>query len=118
MFLDVRRITLSVPDIPKAQAWYAELLGFEPAVRESSFVRFCLGGHDLDLIPRTGRTSSARAATVITWRVNRIERSLAKLVRLGATVPQPIHYVADAGLMASVVDPFGNPIELLEERIN
>ena len=116
MFLSARTVVFPVQNLKKARTWYTKLLGFEPEVVESSYIQFNGGGYELGVALTPQKNIAGQTATTVYWRVNRIEPSLTRLLGLGCVKREEIHYVTTLGLMASVIDPFGNRIGLVEER--
>src|SRR3954468_10089807 len=51
MLLGLRTVIYSAPDLAKAKAWYATLLGIPPYFDEAFYVGFNVGGYELGLDP-------------------------------------------------------------------
>ena len=102
-----------VSDLPKAKAVYAALLGIQPQADSDYYVGFDVGGQHIGLVPNGGPQSMA--SPVAYWRVPDIEAKLAEVTAAGATVKEPAHDVGGGRLVATVSDPDGNVLGLLQD---
>jgi predicted enzyme related to lactoylglutathione lyase len=113
MFLGLRTVIFRVPDLAKAKAWYAAAFGVAPYFDEPYYVGFQIGGFELGLDPDvTGMTVGNNVVTY--WGVDEIDQAHRHLLDRGA---QPRDAVKDVGggiKVASVSDPFGNVIGLIQ----
>lgn len=117
MFLDVRIVVIPVTDLERAIRWYRQVLNFAPHHVTASSASFNGGGYDLRLeLERRPRGRAVSRASVVYWRVHDLERTVAKLVRAGAKRHAAPSYIPRVGVTASVRDPFGTVIGLIEER--
>lgn len=112
-------------DVPAAAAWYAEFLGVQPYFerpgpeRRPAYVEFCIGDSqdELGIIDR--RFAPAGAATepgggIMHWHVDDLAATVDRLLSMGAKEYQPITPHGDTGFVtASVVDPFGNVLGVM-----
>jgi predicted enzyme related to lactoylglutathione lyase len=103
-----------VSDLTAAKAVYAALLGVAPQTDESYYVGFEAGGQHIGLVPGGG--PQAMSSPVAYWHVPDIETKLAEMTAAGATVKEPAHDVGGGRLVATVTDPDGNVLGLLEDR--
>lgn len=118
-------INFFVDDVPKAVAWYAEVLGVEPyfaqpSVEDPAYVEFRVGDyqHELGLISSqyrpTGHGAAGPAGAVMYWHVDDVPAAVERLTGLGAMVLEPVTPRGDEGwVTASVADPFGNVVGLM-----
>ncbi|MGO3147931.1 MAG: VOC family protein [Leucobacter sp.] len=112
-------------DVAAATSWYAQFLGLDPYFErpgpdgEPAYAEFRIGDyqHELGIIdvryrpsPDTVRqTSIEPGGAVMHWHVDDLDKTVGKLLSMGATIYQPITTRGDAGFVtASVIDPFGN----------
>ena len=51
MILGLRTVIYPAPDLPRAKAWYEQVLGQKPYFDEPFYVGFAVGGFGLGLIP-------------------------------------------------------------------
>ena len=116
MFLGLRTVIYHVNDLEKARAWYARAAGVDPYFDHSCYVGFNVGGYELGLDPdvsdKAGAGDSGNA--VAYWGVENLESSLARLLEIGATLHTNVQDVGEGILMATVRDPFGNILGLIE----
>ncbi len=113
MFLGLRTVVYHVPDVARAKAWYSAASGVSPYFDEPFYVGFQVGGCELGLHPdMTGVQSGNKA--VAYWGVANIEEAHAALVAHGATPADPIADVGGDIKVATLKDPFGNAIGIIE----
>ncbi|MEV4362938.1 VOC family protein [Nonomuraea sp. NPDC049625] len=103
-----------VSDLAKAKAVYAALLGVEPQTDSSYYVGFEAEGQHIGLVPGGGPQSMT--SPVAYWHVTDIEAKLAEVIAAGATVKEAAHEVGGGRLVATVIDPDGNVLGLLQDR--
>ena len=103
-----------VSDVAKAKAVYAALLGQAPQHEADYYVGFDVAGQHIGLVPGGG--SQGMTAPVAYWHVPDIEARLAELTAAGATVKEPAHDVGGGRLVATVTDPDGNVLGVLQDR--
>ena len=113
MFLGLRTVIYRVPDLAAAKGWYSAAFGVDPYFDEPFYVGFEIGGFELGLHPDTTGVTIGNNA-VAYWGVPDIERAHAHMVGRGATARDPINDVGGDIKVATVADPFGNVIGLIE----
>jgi catechol 2,3-dioxygenase-like lactoylglutathione lyase family enzyme len=109
-FLGLYTAVYAAPDLDKARAWYADVLGIPPYFSEPFYVGFNVGGFELGLDPDAEPFAGANAY----WGVADARAAYARLIALGA---QPAREPQDVGggvVVASVIDPFGNKLGIVE----
>jgi predicted enzyme related to lactoylglutathione lyase len=104
----------SVSDLATAKAADAALLGVPPQAEESSDVGFEATGQHVGLVAGAG--PQAMTAPVASWHVPDLGAELAEVAAAGASVKQPAHDVGGGRLVATVTDPDGNVLGLLQDR--
>ncbi|MBC7624204.1 MAG: VOC family protein [Aeromicrobium sp.] len=107
MLLGLRTVAYHVNDLDKARRWFTELVGHAPYFDEPYYVGFNVGGYELGLLPDVDGVGTY-------WGVDDIEAEVARLVGLGATIKGPISDVGGDIKTATVIDPFGNEIGVIE----
>lgn len=113
MFQKLRTVVYHVGDIEKARNWYAEITGVQPYFDEPFYVGFDINGSELGLDPdMTGITAGNTSFAY--WSVTGIEEKLQQLLAAGATEGQPITEVGGGIKVATVNDPWGNCIGIIE----
>lgn len=111
-------------DVPAATAWYAELLGIEPyfvrpeAPAPPAYVEFRVGDHqhELGLIDRRFAPAGTEVTggVVAYWHVDDVTVTFERLLAMGATVHEPVTERGEGFVTASVIDPFGNVLGVME----
>lgn len=114
MVLGLRTVIYHVPDLEKAKAWYAAAFGVQPYFDEPFYVGFQIGGFELGLDPDTTSTKPGPGGTVAYWGVANAEAALQHFTRSGATLRSPVRDVGEGIRVATVADPFGNLLGLIE----
>ena len=110
----IKTVLHPVSDLTKAKSVYAALLGLPPQVDESYYVGFDAADQHIGLVPSGGPQDMA--APVAYWHVLDIEAKLAEVTAAGATVKEPVHEVGPGRVVATVADPDGNVLGLLQDR--
>ena len=113
MILGLGTAIYHVPDLARARAWYAQAFGQAPYFDQPFYVGFNIGGYELGLDPNPKYTPGP-GGSVAYWRVDAIEAVVTHFAAIGATVVVPAHDVGEGIKVATVADPFGNRIGLLE----
>ena len=102
-----------VSDLERAKPLYTALLGVPPTADSSYYVGYEAGGQHIGLVPGGG--PQGMTSPVAYWHVADIEAKLADLAAAGATVKEPAHPVGGGRLVASVTDPDGNVLGLIQD---
>jgi predicted enzyme related to lactoylglutathione lyase len=111
MFSGLRTTIYPAPDLAAAKKWYAEVLGVKPYFDQPFYVGFTVGGFELGLIPdATPGTDGVQAL----WGVADAEAVYTRLIALGATELESVTEVGHGIKVASVQDPFGNRLGIIE----
>ncbi|MEZ0070470.1 putative enzyme related to lactoylglutathione lyase [Streptacidiphilus sp. MAP12-20] len=110
----IKTVLHPVSDLGKAKAVYAALLGTTPVADEVYYVGFEAGGQHIGLVP--GGAQQGMTAPVTYWEVADIEAKLAELTAAGAVVKEPAHDVGGGRLVATVMDPDGNVLGVLQDQ--
>lgn len=114
MFKKLRTVIYNVPDLQKAKEWYINLTGNQPYFDEVFYVGFDFNGCELGLHPLDEKVSKGNQA-VAHWSVDEIENCVNKMVGLGATLLQQVSDVGGGIKVATLTDPWGNAVGLIEE---
>jgi predicted enzyme related to lactoylglutathione lyase len=109
----IKTVLHPVSDLAKATAVYAALLGMAPQHEGSYYVGFDVAGQHIGLVPSGGPQSMT--SPVAYWQVADIEAKLAEVTAAGATVKDPVRDVGGGRLVATVTDPDGNVLGLLQD---
>lgn len=114
MILGLRTVIYHVPDLNRAKAWYSSAFGVKPYFDEPYYVGFNIGGFELGLDPDTSGVPPGPGGVVPYWGVADIQAEVQHFTREGATIKAPIQDVGGDIRVATVVDPFGNLVGLIQ----
>jgi predicted enzyme related to lactoylglutathione lyase len=103
-----------VPDIGQARAWYARVFDASPYFDEPFYVGFNIGGYELGLHPDEDGHRAGPGGTVAYWRVAALDAAVERFAAAGAPIVSAIQDVGEGIRVATVADPFGNLIGLIE----
>ena len=112
--MGIKTVLHPVSDLAAAKAVYTALLGVGPETDSSYYVGFEAAGQQIGLVPGGG--PQGMTSPVAYWHVSDIEAKLAEVTAAGATVMEPAHDVGGGRLVATVTDPDGNVLGLLQDR--
>jgi predicted enzyme related to lactoylglutathione lyase len=112
-------------DLEAAKEWYSKLLGVEPyferpgGAAPAAYYEFRLGDyqHELGLIDRRyapGGPATGPGGVIVYWHVDDAAATLAKLLAMGAKEHEALTERGAGFVTASVVDPFGNILGIME----
>jgi predicted enzyme related to lactoylglutathione lyase len=110
----IKTVLHPVSDLAAAKAVYTALLGVEPQHDADYYVGFEVEGQHIGLVPGGG--PQGMTSPVAFWQVADIEAKLAEVTAAGASVKEPAHEVGAGRLVATVTDPDGNVLGLLQDR--
>jgi predicted enzyme related to lactoylglutathione lyase len=110
----IKTVLHPVSDLATAKEVYAALLGVPPQTDESYYVGFEAAGQHIGLVPGGG--PQGMTSPVAYWHVPDLDAKLAEVTAAGATVKEPAHDVGGGRLVATVTDPDGNVLGLLQDR--
>ena len=108
----IRTFIYPVKDIAQAKTLYSKLLGVEPYMDEAYYVGFRIGDQEIGLDPFG--YNKGMTGPVGYCQVDDINNSLQSLLDAGAKVHEEIKDVGGGKLTASVKDPDGNIIALMQ----
>jgi predicted enzyme related to lactoylglutathione lyase len=113
MFKGLRTAAYPASDLARAKAWYAQAFGVAPYFDEPFYVGFNIGGFELGLVP-DAPVSRPPGGVVALWGVDDVKAACAHLLALGATMHDEPKDVGGGITVASVLDPFGNILGLID----
>lgn len=109
----IKTVLHPVSDLDAAKAVYSALLGTPPQTDEPYYVGFDVAGQHIGLLPGGG--PQGMTSPVAHWHVADIEAKLAELTGAGATVKEPARDVGGGRRVATVTDPDGNVLGLIQD---
>lgn len=113
-FLGLRTVIYVNNELQAARDWYADVLGFPPYFDEPFYVGFNVGGYELGVMPAEGVNQPGRGGVLAYWGVENAEASFERLISKGAVKREPVTEVGGGIKVATVLDPFGNILGIIE----
>lgn len=110
-FHGLRTVIYPVDDLDVAKDWYSRMLTTEPYFDEPFYVGYDVGGYELGLSPDAADTQGGPVAY---WGVDDADAALERLLNLGATPHGDVEDVGEGIRVATVEDPFGNVVGIIE----
>jgi len=109
----IKTVLHPVSDLAAAKPVYTALLGVEPSADADYYVGYEAEGQHIGLVPGGAQGMTSPVAY---WHVADIEAKLAEVTAAGAIVKDPVRNVGGGRLVATVTDPDGNVLGLLQDR--
>src|SRR5579864_9654286 len=109
----IKTVLHPVSDVTAAKAVYTALLGVAPQADSPYYVGYDVAGQHIGLVPGGG--PQGMTSPVAYWHVQDIEAKLAEVTAAGATVKEPVRDVGGGRLVATITDPDGNVLGLLQD---
>lgn len=105
-------------DIDAAAEWYTGVFGIEPYFRRPGYVEFRVGPyeHEFGIIDAAYRPDppAVPGGPILYWQVDDVAATHEVLLSSGASGFQPVTVRGEGFVTASVVDPFGNLLGVME----
>lgn len=108
--LGLRTVIYPAADLAASKAWFSELLGTAPYFDQPFYLGFDVGGYELGIDPDAPRSEGP----VAHWGVADAEAGLSDLLDAGATARSPVREVGDGIRVASVLEPGGSILAIIE----
>ncbi len=108
----INTVIYPVRDLARAKELFS-LLGGQPVADAPYYVGFNVDGQDIGLDPNGH--AQGMTGPLAYWHVDDIRKSLEALLGAGAQAQQDVRDVGGGKLIASVKDPDGNVIGLIQE---
>ena len=109
----IKTVLHPVSDLTKAKPVYTALLGVPPTSDAPYYVGYEAEGQQIGLVPNAA--AQGMTSPIAYWHVPDIEAKIAEVTAAGATVKEPAHDVGGGRLVATVTDPDGNVLGLLQD---
>ena len=123
MLRGLTTVRFHAADLAAAKRWYTELLGVRPYFERPGYAEFRIGDyqHELGLLDSTyvsdlGAHPDKAGGAVVYWHVDDVRATLERLLALGAAPHEPLREFGEGFVGASVADPFGNILGIMENR--
>lgn len=123
MLRGISTVRFHAADHAAAKRWYTEVLGAPPYFDRPGYAEFRVGDYQQELglldsafAPHLGGLDAAarRAGAVAYWHVDDVGAALARLISLGAKQLEAPRDFGQGFVGASVEDPFGNVLGLMQ----
>jgi predicted enzyme related to lactoylglutathione lyase len=115
VLLGLRTVIYKAPDLVRAKRWFREVFDVTPYFDEPFYVGFNVGDFELGLDPDVKAQVPGPGGTVAYWRVADLRSALERVATSGAVVVAPLQDVGGGILVATISDPFGNLLGLIED---
>ncbi|GGM73875.1 VOC family protein [Dactylosporangium sucinum] len=112
--MEIKTVLHPVSDLEAAKRVYTALLGAEPTADSAYYVGYDVGGQHIGLVPSGG--PQGMTSPVAYWHVTDIEAKLAEVTAAGGAVKEAAHEVGPGRQVATVTDPDGNVLGLLQDK--
>ena len=109
----LKTVLVPITDLEAAKAFYTALLGVGPTADAPFYVGYDVAGQHLGLVPHGDQ--QGMTGPVSYWHVDDIEGVIAQVLAAGGTQGQPVRDVGGGRLVATVTDPEGNAVGLLQD---
>jgi predicted enzyme related to lactoylglutathione lyase len=119
MLRGLTTVTYFAADHAAAKAWYTDVLGVAPYFDRTGYAEFRIGDyqHELGLIDSSYAphdTTGNPSGAVVYWHVDDVAAALERLTSLGASEHEGIRERGSGFVTASVADPFGNILGIMQ----
>jgi predicted enzyme related to lactoylglutathione lyase len=114
MIQGLRTVIYHVSDLARAKAWYSTVLEKPPYFDEPFYVGFNVGGFELGLDPDPTGYATGPGGVCAYWGVADAAAAYKRLLELGATEHSAVREVGGGIKVATVTDPFGNVLGVIE----
>ena len=124
-FHGISTIRLHADDHTAIVAWYSEVFEQTPYFERPGYAEFRVGQYEVEVgIMDSGYLSTlgnlkapaAGAGSVIYWHVDDMDFEIARLVKMGGTVLEERREFGPGFVAATLSDPFGNVIGVMENK--
>jgi predicted enzyme related to lactoylglutathione lyase len=109
----IKTVLHPVSDLDAAKAVYTALLGMPPQHDAPYYVGYEAEGQHIGLVPGGG--PQGMTSPVAYWHVADIEAKLAEVTAAGAAIKDAVRDVGGGRLVATVTDPDGNVLGVMQD---
>jgi predicted enzyme related to lactoylglutathione lyase len=110
LFLGLRTVVYNAPNLTASKNWFSKALDQDPYFDEPYYVGYNIGGYELGLDP--DQTGSGHGT--VYWGVSDIELAVERLITAGAEIVDGIREVGGGIRLATVREPQGNILGVIE----
>ena len=112
-FKGLRTTIYKVTDLNEAKKWYSNAFKTKPYFDEPFYVGFNIAGYELGLQPSDLSAEQKEVHVISYWAVEDIDEAYNELLELGSRPHGNPTNVGGELMVASVIDPWGNPIGII-----
>ena len=109
----LRTVVYMVPDLAAAKAWYNNIFDIQPYFDEPFYVGYNVGGYELGLHPGDPHDTPPGVGGSVYWGVDNVQQAYDALLAAGATELDKPSDVGGDIAVATVRDPWGNPLGVI-----
>jgi predicted enzyme related to lactoylglutathione lyase len=113
MTTGMKTVVYPVRDAAAAREYYRTLLGVDPHSDTPYYVGFTVGGQEIGLDPHGH--AKGMTGPVGYWHVDAVRPTVDRLVAAGAELAGEVTDVGGGTLMATLTDPDGNVLGLIQK---
>jgi catechol 2,3-dioxygenase-like lactoylglutathione lyase family enzyme len=110
VFLGLRTAIYPASDVDATKKWFSDLLGIRPYFDEPFYVGFNVAGYELGVVP----AADTDGEPITYWGVADAAGAVQQLLDAGASPHGEVTNVGDDILVATVKEPGGNIIGIIE----
>jgi catechol 2,3-dioxygenase-like lactoylglutathione lyase family enzyme len=110
VFLGLRTVVYSAPDLAASRAWWAAALGVQPYFDQPFYVGFDPGGYELGLDPNADPSAGPRTY----WGVRSIAAAEEHMIATGAVAVDAVQDVGEGIKLGTFRSPTGDLFGLIE----
>jgi catechol 2,3-dioxygenase-like lactoylglutathione lyase family enzyme len=110
VFLGLRTVVYSAPDLAASKAWWTEALGVQPYFDQPFYVGFNPGGYELGLNPNGDPSAGPNTY----WGVRDIAAAAEHLIATGAATVDTVQDVGEGIKLGTFRSPGGDLVGLIE----
>lgn len=112
--LGLRTVIYHVPDLARATTFFQSAFGVAPYFTEPYYVGFRIGGFELGLDPDPSSGRAGSDGGTVYFGARDLEVAITQFLSAGATLRDAAREVGEGIRVATVRDPFGNVIGLID----
>lgn len=117
MLTRIESVVRFVPDIDRAAAWYAELLGTSVEYENEWYAYVRSGNQVMGFHPMDAKCPGGVGGTTVYWEVADLGQAVEALVAKGAVLHRGPGVTSFGAKVAMLLDPFGCTIGLNESKV-
>jgi predicted enzyme related to lactoylglutathione lyase len=117
MLKQLNMLMVYVHDMPRAVAFYRDVLGLPLEMESPGWSQFDLGGVTLGLHPVHGQMATPAPGWIPSFNVDDVKAAKERVAGAGAQITQDFHDIP-GGVVLEFTDPDGNPISVTQMGVS